>query len=86
MTTHGFCRASHLVEHATSREGERRAGPRGEGQGAHTCQHTSVHMWGKGRPRADMLPWTSPSAHPNGLKPAAMSLQMRWWRGDTGPP
>lgn len=82
MTTHGFYRASHHIEHATSQEGERGASGarrRVEGQGAHACQHTRVHTWGKGRPRADALPWTGSSAHPNGLKPAAMSFQESCW-------
>lgn len=51
MTTHGFCRASHHIEHATSQEGE--WGPVGlrvpsEGEGAHARQHTRVYTWGKG--------------------------------------
>lgn len=80
MTTHGFYRESHHVEHATSQEGERGASGRwGEGQGAHACQHTCMHTWGMGRPRADALPWTGSSAHPNGLKSAAMTFQNWCW-------
>lgn len=58
MTTHGFYRASHHVEHATSQEGEREASgaqPWRDEQGAHMCQHTCVHTWGKWHPRADAL-------------------------------
>lgn len=78
MTTHGFYRASHHVEHVTSQEGERgpaglSAGERGRVPSTHACTR------GKGSPRADALPWMDSSAHPNGLKPAAMSFQESCW-------